>query len=76
MAPEVILPFIIIAAIADYFQTVTGFGLGMIMMGATNLLNVAPISSIAAVVRVRLLGPEVASSRRSIHGDTLPLSRS
>lgn len=55
MTLEVLLPFIAIAAIAGYFQTVTGFGLGMIVMGATSGLEVAPVASVAAVVSLMML---------------------
>ncbi|MGM0986997.1 MAG: TSUP family transporter [Pseudomonadota bacterium] len=50
MTLDVLLPFIAIAAIAGYFQTVTGFGLGMIVMGATSGLAIASVASVAAVV--------------------------
>ncbi|GHE20227.1 sulfite exporter TauE/SafE family protein [Halomonas urumqiensis] len=55
MTLEVLLPFVVIAAIAGYFQTVTGFGLGMIVMGATSGLEVAPVASVAAVVSLMML---------------------
>lgn len=55
MTLEVLLSFIAIAAIAGYFQTVTGFGLGMIVMGATSGLDVAPVASVAAVVSLMML---------------------
>jgi len=55
MTLEVLLSFIAIAAIAGYFQTVTGFGLGMIVMGATSGLAVAPVASVAAVVSLMML---------------------
>src|SRR5438128_1022291 len=43
------IPFLAIVAIGTYFQTVTGFGLGMIIMGAASGLDLAPVASIAAV---------------------------
>lgn len=55
MTLEVLLPFLVIAAVAGYFQTVTGFGLGMIVMGATSGLDVAPVASVAAVVSLMTL---------------------
>jgi uncharacterized protein len=55
MSLELLLPFMAIAAVAGYFQTVTGFGLGMIVMGATSGLNVAPVASVAAVVSLMTL---------------------
>lgn len=50
MTLETLLPFMTIAAIAGYFQTVTGFGLSMILMGASSGLEIAPVASVAAVV--------------------------
>lgn len=55
MSLEVLLPFLVIAALAGYFQTVTGFGLGMIVMGASGGLGVAPVASVAAVVSLMTL---------------------
>ncbi|MFC3286035.1 TSUP family transporter [Litchfieldella rifensis] len=55
MSLGVLLPFVLIAACAGYFQTVTGFGLGMIVMGATGGLEIAPVASVAAVVSLMML---------------------
>lgn len=55
MNVEVLLPFLGIAALAGYFQTVTGFGLGMIVMGATSWLGIAPVATVAAVVSLMML---------------------
>ncbi|XKE44415.1 sulfite exporter TauE/SafE family protein [Halomonas organivorans] len=55
MSLEIPLAFLAIAALAGYFQTVTGFGLGMIVMGATSGLEVAPVASVAAVVSLMML---------------------
>ena len=42
--------FLLIAAFAGYFQTVTGFGLGIIVMGLAGGLSIAPVTSVAAVI--------------------------
>lgn len=55
MAFETLLAFLVIAALAGYFQTVTGFGLGLIVMGATSGLGIAPVASVAAVVSLMTL---------------------
>ncbi|MBF7052886.1 sulfite exporter TauE/SafE family protein [Halomonas sp. KAO] len=55
MSIEVLLPFLAIAAVAGYFQTVTGFGLGMIVMGATSGLSITSVASVAAVVSLMTL---------------------
>jgi len=47
--------FLIIAGFAGYFQTVTGFGLGMIVMGVAGGLGVVPLTSVAAVISLMTL---------------------
>lgn len=48
-------------AIAAYFQTVTGFGLGMIVMGATSGMHLASVASVAAVVSLVSLANSVVA---------------
>lgn len=55
MSLETLLLFALIAGLAGYFQTVTGFGLGMIVMGATGGLDIVPVASMAAVVSLMML---------------------
>lgn len=55
MATELLLPFLLIVALATYVQTVTGFALGMIIMGAVSGLELAPIAFTAAVVSLLML---------------------
>ncbi|MDI9701591.1 hypothetical protein QM312_37460, partial [Burkholderia cenocepacia] len=45
---------ILIAVIGagSYFQTVTGFGLGMIVMGATSGFGLAPLATVATLMSV------------------------
>ena len=50
MTLETLLPLLAVVAIATYFQTLTGFGLGIIVMGATSGFGLAPVPTIAAVV--------------------------
>lgn len=47
---ETLLPLLAVVALATYFQTVTGFGLGMIVMGATSGFGLASIATVAVVV--------------------------
>lgn len=47
--------FLLIAGFAGYFQTVAGFGLGMIVMGLTGGLAIAPLTSVAVVVSLMTL---------------------
>jgi uncharacterized membrane protein YfcA len=49
MTIELLLQFLAIVAFSAYFQTVTGFGLGMIVMGAMSGLGLMPIATIAAI---------------------------
>lgn len=50
MPLETLLPLLVIIAAATYFQTVTGFGLGLIVMGIASGFDLAPVPLIAAVV--------------------------
>lgn len=47
---EVLLPFLVIAAMAGYFQTVTGFGSGMIIIGATSSLGLIPVAMAVVII--------------------------
>lgn len=71
MSLEIPLAFLAIAALAGYFQTVTGFGLGMIVMGATSGLAIAPVASVAAVVSLMTL----ANSAVALPGKLAHLDR-
>lgn len=55
MSLEVLLPFLAVTAVAGYCQTVTGFGLGMIVIGATSGLGIASVAAVAAVVSLMTL---------------------
>ncbi len=46
---ETLVPFLAIIALAVYFQTVTGFGLAMIVMGATSGLELVSVPTIATI---------------------------
>lgn len=45
-----LIPFILIIAFATYVQTVTGFALGMIVMGAVTTFDLVPIAFTSVVV--------------------------
>ncbi len=49
MSLDILLTFLAIVAVSTYFQTITGFGLGMIVMGAASGLDLLPVAVIAAV---------------------------
>ncbi|WP_227368813.1 TSUP family transporter [Halomonas sp. M20] len=55
MTLETLLPFLAVTALAGYFQTVTGFGLGMIVIGMTSGLGIASVATVAAVVSLQMV---------------------
>ena len=52
---EVPWVFLLIAGFAGYFQTVTGFGLGMLVMGLVGGMGVLPMTSVVAVISLMTL---------------------
>jgi uncharacterized membrane protein YfcA len=52
---DLLFPFLVVVALGGYFQTVTGFGLGIIVMGATSGLGIASVATVAAVISLMLL---------------------
>ncbi|HXG28358.1 MAG TPA: sulfite exporter TauE/SafE family protein [Nevskiales bacterium] len=70
MSIDSLLALLAIVAVGTYFQTVTGFGLGMIVMGATSGFALAPVSVAAAVVSlVTLVNSAVALPGKLHHID-------
>ena len=49
MSFDTLLPLLAVIALATYFQTVTGFGLGMIVMGATSGLGLGSVHAAGQV---------------------------
>lgn len=59
-----------VIAIGTYFQTVTGFGLGMIVIGVTSGFGLAPIALVAAIISlVTLMNSAVALPGKLHHID-------
>ncbi|WP_175861092.1 sulfite exporter TauE/SafE family protein [Burkholderia cepacia] len=60
---------ILIAVIGagSYFQTVTGFGLGMIVMGATSGFGLAPLATVATLMSVVSLANGAAALPGRLH---------
>lgn len=52
---EVPWAFLLIAGLGGYFQTVTGFGLGMIVMGLVGGLEIASVATVATVISLMTL---------------------
>jgi len=50
MSLETLIPFLAIIAIATYVQSVAGFALGMIVMGAVTTLNLMPIAFTSVII--------------------------
>lgn len=50
MPVDILIAFLAIIALATYFQTVTGFGLGMIAMGAVSGLELVSVATVAATI--------------------------
>lgn len=67
---DLLVALLAVIALATYFQTVTGFGLGMIVMGATSGFELASIGLVAAVVSfVTLVNSGVALPGKLQHID-------
>lgn len=67
---DLLVALLAVIALGTYFQTVTGFGLGMIVMGATSGFDLAPIGLVAAVVSfVTLVNSGVALPGKLQHID-------
>lgn len=64
MMHEKVLVLIALIGAASYFQTITGFGLGMIVMGATSGFELAPVASIATLLSLVTL----TNSATALHG--------
>jgi uncharacterized membrane protein YfcA len=50
-----LLVFLSVVALGSYIQTVTGFALGLVVMGAVTLLNLAPVAMVAIVISLLAL---------------------
>lgn len=63
-----LLALLLIVAVATYFQTITGFGLGMIVMGATSGMQLASVATVAAVVSLVSLANSAVALPGRMHG--------
>lgn len=52
MTSEKLVLLIAVIGAGSYFQTITGFGLGMIVMGATSGLGLAPVATAASLMSI------------------------
>lgn len=67
MTLEKVLPLLALMGVASYFQTVTGFGLGMIVIGAASGLGLAPVASVAALVSLVTLANSTVALPGNLH---------
>ncbi len=58
---------ILVIGVATYFQTVTGFGMGMIVMGTASGFGIAPMALVAAVVSLISLVSSAVALRGCLH---------
>ncbi|WP_068639665.1 TSUP family transporter [Thauera butanivorans] len=64
-----------VIAVGTYFQTVTGFGLGMIVMGITSGFGLAPITMVAVLISLVTLVNSAVALPGKLHHIDWPASR-
>lgn len=64
---DILLPFLAIIALATYFQTITGFGMGMIVMGASSGLELLSVATIATTISLLSLANCAVAMRGTLH---------
>ncbi|CAB3800059.1 putative sulfite/organosulfonate exporter TauE [Paraburkholderia caffeinitolerans] len=67
MTHEKVLVLIAVIGAASYFQTITGFGLSMIVMGATSGFSLAPLASIATLMSLVTLANSATALPGKLH---------
>jgi uncharacterized membrane protein YfcA len=67
MGLETLIPFIAIIAFATYVQTVTGFALGMIVMGSVTVFDLVPITFTSVVISAVTLINGLVAIKGSFH---------
>ncbi|MCK5809645.1 MAG: sulfite exporter TauE/SafE family protein [Cocleimonas sp.] len=75
MNEQTIFIFLLAIAIGAYVQTVTGFAMGLIIMGITASLQLMPISFIAAVISLTGLTNVILAVYKNHHHINWPLIR-
>lgn len=75
MPDPALLALLAFFAIGTYFQTVTGFGLGMIVMGAASGFDLAPLPVVAAVVSLMALTNSAVALPGKLHLIDWPAAR-
>lgn len=62
-----LLALLIVIAIGAYFQTVTGFGMGMIVMGVASGFDLVSLGTMAAVISLMTLANSVVALPGKLH---------
>lgn len=76
MSPWVLATLLLVMAFATYFQTVTGFGLSIIVIGITSAFDLVPLQLAASVVSlVSLLNCALALPPRKLRDVDWPAAR-
>lgn len=67
LEPFTVLAFLIVVALGAYVQTVTGFALGLIVMGGITLLELAPVGFTAIVIGFTALVNNFFALQKTLH---------
>lgn len=67
MPLDSLILFLLITGLASYFQTITGFGMGLIVIGAASIVHLASVPTLAAVVSFLSLGNGALALRGRMH---------
>ncbi|MEW6647083.1 MAG: sulfite exporter TauE/SafE family protein [Pseudomonadota bacterium] len=67
MDPLTLAAFLFVVALGAYVQTVTGFALGLIVMGGITLFDLAPVAFTAIVVGFTALANNFLALHRAMH---------
>ncbi|MFA5628298.1 MAG: sulfite exporter TauE/SafE family protein [Thiohalomonadaceae bacterium] len=67
MDPFTLAAFLFVVALGAYVQTVTGFALGLIVMGGITLLDLAPVAFTAIVIGFTALVNNFLALQRALH---------
>lgn len=67
MDPLTLIAFLVVVALGAYVQTVTGFALGLIVMGGITLFDLAPVAFTAVVVSFTALSNNFLALHRGLH---------
>jgi uncharacterized membrane protein YfcA len=67
MQPADLILFLFVMAAGSYIQTLTGFAMGLIVMGAVTIFHIAPVAFSAVVVSIMALLNTALALRREHH---------